>query len=35
VAYQYGAPRPAWALEVIRRAEAAYGKPQDRDFEAA
>ena len=35
VAYTYGAPRPSWAIENIRRAEAIYGKPPaEADFEA-
>jgi len=35
VAYSYGAPRPSWAIENIRRAEQIYGKPPaELDFEA-
>jgi hypothetical protein len=35
VAYTYRAPRPSWAIENIRRAEAIYGKPPaEPEFEA-
>jgi hypothetical protein len=29
--YQYGAERPSWALQAIRRAEAVYGAPEKDD----
>lgn len=35
--YRYGAPRSAWALQAIARAEAKYGRPPEpaAGFEAA